>query len=45
MMALMVIMALWPLISNLLRESESKRARNASLIDVVASPQVKRDEI
>ena len=36
-MPLMVIMALWPLIRNLSRV----RVRNASLIDLLASPQVK----
>ena len=36
MLALMVIMVLWPLVRNLSR----RRARNASLIDLLASPQV-----
>ena len=42
MTTLMVIMSLWPLIRNLSRRARARvRARNASLIDLLASPQVK----
>ena len=40
MMVLTAFMALWPLIRNLSRRARA-RARNASLIDLLASPQVK----
>ena len=43
MMALMVIMAIWPLIRNLSRARA--RVGNASLIDLLASTQVKRQTL
>ena len=41
MMALMVSVALWPLIGNFSRKVRRARTRNAPLIDLMASPQVK----